>query len=92
MFLNPIEAAQFLVDSAQRSVLFFDTLRKRGNYPDTGGACSSELTSTSTNSAPDAVELAVEPRATNWASRLCATASTGSGKLTSSSATWLPSN
>jgi len=31
MLPNPLETAQYFIDSAQRSVLFFDTLRKRGN-------------------------------------------------------------
>jgi len=31
MFLNPTEVTRYFIDSAQRSVLFLDTLRKRGN-------------------------------------------------------------
>lgn len=31
MLPNPLETAQYFIDSAQRSLLFFDTLRKRGN-------------------------------------------------------------
>jgi len=31
MFFSPLHAPSYFVDAAQRSVLFFDTLRKRGN-------------------------------------------------------------